>query len=89
MNKYCLRIGTRKPMFVETSSLNRLKHKMIKRMMVVYRADLDRFYLSFVVADQKEELPQYQAKTQKTGKMIGIDVGLGNEWLVTSDNHRW
>lgn len=89
VNKYCLRIGTRKPIFVETSSLNRLKHKVIKRMMVVYRADLDRFYLSFVVADQKEELPQYQAKTQKTGKMIGIDVGLGNEWLVTSDNHRW
>lgn len=45
VNKYCLRIGTRKPMFVETSSLNRLKHKVIKRMMVVYRADLDRFYV--------------------------------------------
>lgn len=70
VNKYCLRIGTRKPIFVETSSLNRLKHKVIKRMMVVYRADLDRFYLSFVVADQKEELPQYQAKTQKTGKKL-------------------
>ena len=55
-------------MFVETSSLNRLKHKVIKRMMVVYRADLDRFYLSFVVADQKEELPQYQPRRKRPAR---------------------
>ena len=87
VDPHTLQVG--KKLLLRTSSLKCLKGCTIKRMMIKYRQDLDRFYLSFTVVKEKKNLPKYDEKIKKTGKAVGIDVGLGKEWLVTSDNHRW
>lgn len=87
IDPHTLRVG--KKLSLRTSSLKCLKGCIIKRMMIKYRQDLDRFYLSFTVVKEKDKLTKYDKKTNKTGKAVGIDVGLGKEWLVTSDGKRW
>lgn len=87
VDPHTLQVG--KKLLLHTSSLKYLKGCTIKRMMIKYRQDLDRFYLSFTVVKEKKNLPKYDEKIKKTGKAVGIDVGLGKEWLVTSDSHRW
>jgi len=87
VDPHTLQVG--KKLLLHTSSLKCLKGCTIKRMMIKYRQDLDRFYLSFTVVKEKKNLPKYDEKVKKTGKAVGIDVGLGKEWLVTSDSHRW
>ncbi|MBO3282347.1 hypothetical protein, partial [Intestinimonas butyriciproducens] len=47
------------------------------------------YYISFSVVKDKRQLAQYSTKSKKTGKMVGIDVGLDKEWLVTSDGRRF
>lgn len=87
VDPHTLQVG--KKLLLHTSSLKYLKGCTIKRMMIKYWQDLDRFYLSFTVVKEKKNLPKYDEKIKKTGKAVGIDVGLGKEWLVTSDSHRW
>lgn len=87
VDPHALQVG--KKLLLHTSSLKCLRGCTIKRMMIKYRQDLDRFYLSFTVVKEKKNLPKYDEKIKKTCKAVGIDVGLGKEWLVTSDSHRW
>lgn len=55
----------------------------ILRATISWRQDLNRFYISF--NGIKPRLKQ----RKKTFKAVGVDLGLGNEWLVTSDGKRW
>ncbi|MCT0192305.1 transposase, partial [Lactobacillus helveticus] len=80
-----LRIGKKNGIALRTSSLNNLRNVRIQKAVISYRQDLDRYYISFSVVKDKRQLAQYQVKSKKTGKSVGIDVGLGKEWLVTSD----
>ncbi len=69
--------------------MNNLRNVRIQKVVISYRQDLDRYYISFSVVKDKRQLAQYQVKSKKTGKSVGIDVGLGKEWLVTSDGKRF
>lgn len=89
LSPHHLRVGKKNGIVLRTSSLNTLRNVRIQKAVISYRQDLDRYYISFSVVKNKQQLAQYQAKSNKTGKMVGIDVGLGNEWLVTSDGQRF
>lgn len=82
-------ISIGKKLVLRTSSLKRLVDCKIKRLTIKYRQDLDQFFMSVIVEKEKKLLYNYQEKAQKTKRIVGIDVGLGNEWLVTSDGDRW
>lgn len=55
----------------------------ILRATITWREDLNKFWISF--NGIKPQPKHYH----KTNKIVGIDIGLGNEWLVTSDGHRF
>ena len=77
-----LRIGKHNGITLRTSSLNTLKNVRIQKAVISYRQDLNRYYISFSVVKNKRQLAQYSVKANKTGKTVGIDVGLGKEWLA-------
>lgn len=89
LSPHHLRIGKKNGITLRTSSLNNLRNVRIQKAVISYRQDLDRYYISFSVVKDKRQLAQYQVKSKKTGKSVGIDVGLGKEWLVTSDGKRF
>ncbi|MDH5100537.1 transposase [Lactobacillus kefiranofaciens] len=89
LSPHHLRIGRKNGIILRTSSLHNLRNVRIQKAVISYRQDLDRYYISFSVVKNKRQLAQYSAKSTKTGKMVGIDVGLGREWLVTSDGRRF
>ena len=64
---------------VKTSLTKCFANYTILRATVTWRQDHDIFFLSFNGIKPKPH------KLPKTGKSVGIDVGLGNEWLVLSD----
>lgn len=67
---------------VKTSNSSAFHQMKILRVTISYREDLDRFWLTVNGIKPK---PQ---PFEKTGKAVGIDLGLSSEWLVTSDNYR-
>ncbi|WP_436969837.1 RNA-guided endonuclease InsQ/TnpB family protein, partial [Lactobacillus helveticus] len=89
LSPHHLRIGKKNGITLRTSSLHNLRNVRIQKAVISYRQDLDRYYISFSVVKDKRQLAQYQVKSKKTGKAVGIDVGLGKEWLVTSDGKRF
>ncbi|WP_236694784.1 helix-turn-helix domain-containing protein, partial [Lactobacillus kefiranofaciens] len=89
LSPHHLRIGKHNGITLRTSSLNTLKNVRIQKAVISYRQDLNCYYISFSVVKNKRQLAQYSAKSNKTGKKVGIDVGLGKEWLVTSDGRRF
>lgn len=68
---------------VKTSLTKCFANYTILRATVTWRQDRDIFLLSFNGIKPKPH------KLPKTGKSVGIDVGLGNEWLVLSDGTRF
>lgn len=68
---------------VKTSLNKCFANYTILRATVTWRQDRDIFLLSFNGIKPKPH------KLPKTGKSVGIDVGLGNEWLVLSDGTRF
>lgn len=68
---------------VKTSNTASFKNYRILRATITWRQDLNRFSISF------SGLKPRPKRFKKTGKAVGIDLGLSNEWLVTSDGARW
>ena len=68
---------------VKTSNTASFKNYRILRATIAWRQDLNRFSISF------NGLKPRPKRFKKTGKTVGIDLGLSNEWLVTSDGDRW
>lgn len=68
---------------ISTSNTSSFKNIKIFRATITWRQDVDRFYVSFTGIKPKPN------SCHKTGKAVGIDLGLGNEWLVTSNGERW
>ncbi|WP_025084352.1 transposase, partial [Lactobacillus kefiranofaciens] len=89
LSPHHLRIGKKNGITLRISSLNNLRNVRIPKAVISYRQDLNRYYISFSVVKDKRQLAQYSTKSKKTGKMVGIDVGLDKEWLVTSDGRRF
>lgn len=89
LSPHHLRIGKQDGIILRTSSLNPLRNVRIQKAVLSYCQDLDRYYISFSIVKDKRKLAQYSVKANKTGKMVGIDVGLGKEWLVASDGRRF
>lgn len=89
LSPHHLRIGKKNGLIIRTNSLNTLRNVKIQKAVISYRQDLDRYYISFSVVKNRQQLAQYKEKSNKTGKAIGIDLGLDKEWLVTSDGERF
>lgn len=68
---------------VKVSNTACFKNYKILRATITWREDLNKFWLSFTGI--KPQPKRYH----KTKHIIGIDVGLNNEWLVLSDGHRF
>ena len=68
---------------VKTSNTSSFNNYHILRATITWRQDLNRFYISF------NGLKPRPRNRKKTFRSVGIDVGLGNEWLVTSNGERW
>lgn len=68
---------------VRTSNTASFKNYHILRATISWRQDLNRFYISF------NGLKPRPKQRKKTRKAVGVDLGLSNEWIVTSDGKRW
>ena len=67
---------------VKTSNSSAFHKMKILRVTISYREDLDKFWLTVNGIKPRPKI------FKKTGKAVGIDLGLSSEWLVTSDNYR-
>lgn len=68
---------------LKTNNTAYLQNITILRATLIWRQDLDYFYIS---VNGYKPRPR---KRRTTGKIVGVDLGLSNEWLVTSDGKRW
>ena len=68
---------------IKTSNTASFRNYRILRATISWRQDLNRFYISF------NGLKPRPKQRKKTFKAVGIDLGLGNEWVVTSNGERW
>lgn len=68
---------------IRTSKTDSFKNMTILRATISWRHDTNKFWISFNGIKPK---PKH---FKKTGKVIGLDLGLGNEWIVGSDGSRY
>lgn len=62
-----------------------LKAGRILSVTITYRQDCDRYWISIQHIATKGLRSHFLRNTKKTGKSVGIDLGLSDEWIVTSD----
>ena len=68
---------------IRCKDLSYLRGMRILRATITWREDNDFFWISLNGIRPKKE------PYARTGKAVGIDLGLGNEWLKTSDGQSW